>query len=514
MSRFDLLPGNSTQLERDFSRSVSLIPKVEPHVPVVRTAKRRNYPASVLPWLIYEYGLGVLSEHFESYADLIQEGIAWQRVRGTPLAIELALTWLGYTATIDESEEAGTSWWSDYHLGFPGLVLAKDLRAICTLTRYSNPARTRTQRIFSPSVDYRRLVYSWPEGWSSGRRWGDHSGIRGLPGTGGTQVALAFLLTGYVNLPAKADGEHGLEIPGASGPSPIGDGHSSLGIHGFTDAQGEVDVAWLDEPWPDVRWRDTGASPYSSGVEFWPGGVAPGPSAHLEVTIPSDGFVFDLRTIAGVNYDVDWGDGEGEIGVTDNEKLHTYATAGVYVVRITPQPGSSFRLMSRDSATAEAITNFISSSLGFPWRDQWLRAFQDTSIRSFPYIDWGPGDEISSAIAICQDSGLTAFPPLDFSQCTDIGWAWSGNADLTDFPVMDFSSITRATAAWRDCALTPQSIENVLVSLDNSGVEGLGTHVGAGANADTSVWTPAANAAYLSLVAKGWTIDVNGTPPS
>ena len=93
MSRYDLLPPNATQLERDLSRAISPLPALGPLVerpiltedgqqlaaedwrlmlressvpfkkpggvtPIIRTAKRSDIPDSVVPWLNYEYGLG------------------------------------------------------------------------------------------------------------------------------------------------------------------------------------------------------------------------------------------------------------------------------------------------------------------------------------------------------------------------------------------------------------------------------------------------------------------------
>jgi hypothetical protein len=57
-SRYDLLPPNATQLERDLSRVMSSLVRTGPPVPLIRTAKRTDIPDSVVPWLIYEYGLG------------------------------------------------------------------------------------------------------------------------------------------------------------------------------------------------------------------------------------------------------------------------------------------------------------------------------------------------------------------------------------------------------------------------------------------------------------------------
>ena len=51
--------------------------------------------------------------------------------------------------------------------------------------------------------------------------------------------------------------------------------------------------------------------------------------AFLEYTTASVSS-FRIASTGTVNYDVDWGDGSTETGITSNAKDHTYSTAGVY----------------------------------------------------------------------------------------------------------------------------------------------------------------------------------------
>lgn len=61
MTAIDLLPSNATRLERDLSRTVDVLPRLGPGAELVRTGKRANIPDDVVPWLIYEYGLGEIT---------------------------------------------------------------------------------------------------------------------------------------------------------------------------------------------------------------------------------------------------------------------------------------------------------------------------------------------------------------------------------------------------------------------------------------------------------------------
>ena len=64
-------------------------------------------------------------------------------------------------------------------------------------------------------------------------------------------------------------------------------------------------------------------------------------------------------------------------------------------------------------------------------------------------------------------------------------------------------------SAWTNCALTAQSIENILTSLDINGASNITLHINSGTNASKSTWSTSANDAYDNLIAKGWTISYN-----
>lgn len=156
MSRYDLLPPNATQLERDFSRATSFLERVGPPVPTIRTAKRINIPDSVVPWLIYEYGLGELLPYLSDQRRAIAEGVLWQRVRGTPESLKIALRWIDLDAFLEESE-AGTLRWAEYQLGLQrapnGL---QQIGRLVGIARISQPVRSRMFRVYG-GYDERRF---------------------------------------------------------------------------------------------------------------------------------------------------------------------------------------------------------------------------------------------------------------------------------------------------------------------------------------------------------------------
>jgi P2-related tail formation protein len=158
MSLYDLLPPNATQLERDFSRATSSLERTGSAVPTVRTAKRVNIPDSVVPWLIYEYGLGELLPYLgNDQRRAIAEGVLWQRVRGTPQALKTALNWISLAATIEESE-AGTLRWAEYQLGLDQVPIGLDgITSMVGIATISQPVRSKLFRVYA-GYDERRFI--------------------------------------------------------------------------------------------------------------------------------------------------------------------------------------------------------------------------------------------------------------------------------------------------------------------------------------------------------------------
>jgi hypothetical protein len=176
MSLYDLLPPNATTLERDFSRAVSSLERVGPAVPTIRTAKRTNIPDGVVPWLIYEYGLNELLPYLgNNQRRAIEEGVQWQRLRGTPQALRTALGWIGFQPLVEESE-AGTIRWAEFQLGLdqpPDDLEITD--GLIGVSRLSAPVRSRLFRVYS-GYDHRRFLLDDHE--LSGGSWlCDHTGV-------------------------------------------------------------------------------------------------------------------------------------------------------------------------------------------------------------------------------------------------------------------------------------------------------------------------------------------------
>lgn len=145
--------------------------------------------------------------------------------------------------------------------------------------------------------------------------------------------------------------------------------------------------------------------------------------------------------------------------------------------------------------------------------------FNCSSLAAFPSITTDSVETFARTWSGC--SSLTVFPSLNFdsavgtpggSSFTGLRGTWLNCTSLTTFPANRFDSTlcTEFFEAWKNCALTVQSIENILVSLVTAGQTGGTLSIDGGGNASKSTWSVAANNAYDTLAdpvtGRGWTI--------
>jgi hypothetical protein len=280
--------------------------------------------------------------------------------------------------------------------------------------------------------------------------------------------------------------------------------------------------------------------------------------AQITYGITSAGGTFNLRSTGTVDYEVEWGDGTVERS-TSNVLAHTYA-AGSYVLKVrTSQTYRPFFSNSTDEDQITSVALVSDLDVGTSLSRAWLGANNMTdfnaafgattgvvdfsltwlncaSLTSFPSIDTSSGSNFQQTWQNC--ASLTSFPLIDTSSGSNFNYTWRGCTSLTSFPLIDTSSGTTFSnswancssltsfpanmfdttgtlissafdVAWTNCALTAQSIENILVSLDTNGATGIILSINGGTTAGQSSWTAAATTAYNNLIAKGWTITAN-----
>lgn len=115
-------------------------------VPFITSAKL-SPPPSFLPFLVWEYGLGMLTPYVPNLYDLIYEGVRWFRIRGTYAGVAKGLGFIGVTAALEPAWH-GRAWWNSSQLRFPVLPATDTplLERIEAITRLSLPFRSDLRR--------------------------------------------------------------------------------------------------------------------------------------------------------------------------------------------------------------------------------------------------------------------------------------------------------------------------------------------------------------------------------
>lgn len=145
-----LLPTNATEFEKRLAAACDFHQDMDSSILWISQTKLITRPPRFLPWLIEEYGLGELTPYVPNLYDLIDQGLQWQRVRGSLAAIEMGLEWLGISARFTPAW-TGRIWWNSFQLYFDQLPERKSLEAIEAITDLSKSLRS----------DFRRGVYGY-----------------------------------------------------------------------------------------------------------------------------------------------------------------------------------------------------------------------------------------------------------------------------------------------------------------------------------------------------------------
>jgi hypothetical protein len=150
----ELLPANATDLERAIVAATDVQP-LTPYVDAIAGIKSHPDDA-LIPWLIWEYGLGELLPYLSDPRRAINEGVIWQRSRGTHAALITALGWVGLSTRI-EQEVPGVHF-AQFQIDAGAVPDQATIDAMIGIARLSAPARSRLARIFNQDWDLRRLM--------------------------------------------------------------------------------------------------------------------------------------------------------------------------------------------------------------------------------------------------------------------------------------------------------------------------------------------------------------------
>lgn len=190
-----ILPPSATVAERSLEAAAGDRPALP--ASILRLLECKENPTDdALLALVWEYGLEELMPFIADLRELISEGLAWQRIRGTPASIEQAFGWVGEGAATVENEEPDGVHWHEFQID-PGYTPngPYDTDRLKRLAAISAPVGTKLARLFH-GYDVRRLVLSDSE---YGTFLSDYSGVRDADG-----LCLSFGRTQYASAAAPA----------------------------------------------------------------------------------------------------------------------------------------------------------------------------------------------------------------------------------------------------------------------------------------------------------------------
>lgn len=132
---------------------------------------------SVLPWLIWEYGLGEILAWVPDPRQAIQDGVRFQRIRGTPASLRMALKWMNIENIYIEEEPPGKHF-AEFQVGIHDVPNDFFVDNVVALAKLSAPARSRLMRMYNDRYDIRRFMLDQSD-WGS--LLSDYSGVRLTP---------------------------------------------------------------------------------------------------------------------------------------------------------------------------------------------------------------------------------------------------------------------------------------------------------------------------------------------
>ncbi|WP_341810014.1 phage tail protein [Wolbachia endosymbiont (group A) of Apotomis capreana] len=147
-----LLPPNATKQEQALVNAIDY--KVDP-------SRIRGFKFSlgekILPWLIEEYGLEEILRWVKDRRKAVIEGVKFQRLRGTPKSLKIALKWANIEDITIIEEPPGKHFF-ELQVGIKDVPNNFFVDAIVELAKLSLPARSRLMRIFNDHYNVDRFI--------------------------------------------------------------------------------------------------------------------------------------------------------------------------------------------------------------------------------------------------------------------------------------------------------------------------------------------------------------------
>ncbi|WP_353278923.1 phage tail protein [Wolbachia endosymbiont (group B) of Longitarsus flavicornis] len=147
-----LLPPNATKQEKALVDAIDY--KVDPSC--IRGFKFR-LEEETLPWIIEEYGLEEILRWVKDRRKAVVEGVKFQRLRGTPKSLKIALKWANIEDITIIEEPPGKHFF-ELQVGIKEVLNDFFVDAVVELAKLSLPVRSRLMRIFNDYYNVQRFI--------------------------------------------------------------------------------------------------------------------------------------------------------------------------------------------------------------------------------------------------------------------------------------------------------------------------------------------------------------------
>ncbi|WP_265030437.1 phage tail protein [Wolbachia endosymbiont (group B) of Athalia cordata] len=147
-----LLPPNATKQEKVLVEAIDY--KVNPSC--IREFKF-SLKDEILPWIIEEYGLEEILRWVKDRRKAVIEGVKFQRLRGTPASLKIALKWANIEDITIIEEPPGKHFF-ELQIGIKDVPNDFFVDAVVELAKLSLPARSRLMRIFNDHYNVDRFI--------------------------------------------------------------------------------------------------------------------------------------------------------------------------------------------------------------------------------------------------------------------------------------------------------------------------------------------------------------------
>jgi hypothetical protein len=243
--------------------------------------------------------------------------------------------------------------------------------------------------------------------------------------------------------------------------------------------------------------------------------VFDGVDDELDITAPVGGFIGTLILCwqnGATAYEVSIPEGTFSIGGPNIPDTKLF---GIILIDTTISSTTINTLLSEIVTRGSGTQSDWSTTTDFTnaWKDQYITVWDST-------VDTSNATDLTST---WEGNKFVSFPSLSLNSVTTFNSTWKDCTELVTFPSGFFDSWSATPASdcftdtWSGCSsLSAESVENIYVSLDASGVNPPASNKSITVDYDinTGDTTDTTNTAIISLITKGWIVNLNGSNSS